>query len=133
MAFPVQGKTALITGAGSGICLELTKLLLSQNCNVLLVDLRLSPEAAALVEKDERAVFKQTDVSSWEQLDSAFKFAVKQFGGLDIVVPGAGVFEPVRLFILFSLLSQIPFLSLLHDEGIPQKYQILRWETLEDF
>lgn len=98
MAFQVAGKTALITGAGSGICLSFAKLLLQKRCNVVLVDLALRPEAEHLLEtytSGTRAIFQRTDVTSWSQLRRAFDVAEEQFGGTDIVCPGAGVYEPV--------------------------------------
>lgn len=98
MALELRGKTALVTGGGSGICLELTKKLLAGGCNVLIADLALRPEANEVIKKDgakARAVFTKTDVTDWTQLQNAFETTVKTFGQLDIVVPGAGVFEPV--------------------------------------
>lgn len=101
MSFSVGGKTAIVTGAGSGICYCFAKLLLENKCNVVLADLTLRPEAKTLLESyssgSTRAVFQQTDVTKWDQLDRAFDVAVREFGGYDIVCPGAGVFEPVRL------------------------------------
>lgn len=38
----VQGKTATVPGAGSGICFAFTKILLDQGCNVVLGDLALN-------------------------------------------------------------------------------------------
>lgn len=103
MVQQVQGKTAIITGAGSGLNLALATTLLAKGCNVLLADLSLRPEANILVESHSRntstsgrAVFKQTDVTSWQQLEDMFTTAEVEFGGVDIVVAGAGVFEPVR-------------------------------------
>jgi 3-hydroxybutyrate dehydrogenase len=49
MAMNVEGKTAVITGAGSGINLSFAKLLLSKGCNIVIADLALRPEAEALV------------------------------------------------------------------------------------
>ncbi|CAM1507448.1 Fc.00g070890.m01.CDS01 [Cosmosporella sp. VM-42] len=97
----VQGKSAIITGAGSGLNLALATKLLSKGCNVLLADLGLRPESKKVVESHAqatesrgRAVFQQTDVTSWEQLERMFSRAETEFGSIDIVVAGAGVFEP---------------------------------------
>lgn len=100
MAMQVDGKTAIITGAGSGINFEFTKLLLENGCNVMIADLCLRPESEALIkehstESKARAIFQQTDVREWKQLDNMFDVATKEFGGADIVCPGAGVYEPV--------------------------------------
>jgi 3-hydroxybutyrate dehydrogenase len=100
MALQVKGKTALATGGGSGICLEFTKLLLSKGCNVVVADLTLLPEAETVVTGDPgsegaTAAFIKTDVTDWKQLRAAFEFAIEKFKVLDIVCPGAGVFEPV--------------------------------------
>ncbi|KAI5460502.1 hypothetical protein BGZ63DRAFT_358003 [Mariannaea sp. PMI_226] len=98
--FSVFGKTAVITGAGSGINLEFARILLSKGCNVVLADLSLRPEAQDLVNrfqatnKSPRAVFVQTDVTSWSDLSRMFETALANFGGFDIVCPGAGVYEP---------------------------------------
>lgn len=40
------------------------------------------------------AVFQKTDVSSWTDLSRAWDIAKELFGRVDIVCPGAGVFEP---------------------------------------
>jgi 3-hydroxybutyrate dehydrogenase len=102
MAMNVQGKTAIITGAGSGINFCFAKLLLSKGCNVLIADLALRPEAEALVSQypstssGAKAIFQKTDVTDWAQLDKMFEVAIEHFGGADIVCPGAGVYEPVR-------------------------------------
>ncbi|WKT41340.1 Short-chain dehydrogenase/reductase SDR [Fusarium oxysporum f. sp. vasinfectum] len=68
--FSVSGKTAIVTGAGSGINYEFAQILLAKN------------------------FFVKTDVTSWKDLTNAFKTAVKEFGDFDIVCPGAGVYEP---------------------------------------
>ena len=41
-----------------------------------------------------KAVFQKTDVTSWPDLDAMFAAAQEKFGAIDIVCPGAGVFEP---------------------------------------
>lgn len=107
MAMNVKNKTAIITGAGSGINFCFAKILLEKGCNVVIADLALRPEAQALVAEyafeaagtgtgaKARAVFQQTDVADWVQLERMFEVAIERFGGADIVCPGAGVYEPV--------------------------------------
>lgn len=93
----LNGKTALVTGGGSGISLAFALRLLEAGCNVLVADLALSPEAEALNKYTEspKAIFQKTDVTDWAQLDAAFKTTLDAFGSLDIVCPGAGLSEPV--------------------------------------
>lgn len=83
-----------------GINLSFAQRLLDNGCNVLIADLGLRPEAQVLVDKHTaapaRAIFQQTDVTDWQQLERMFEVAEKEFGEIDIVCPGAGVFEPVR-------------------------------------
>jgi 3-hydroxybutyrate dehydrogenase len=62
---------------------------------VVFADLGLRPEAQSLVDEYKgKAVFQRTDVTSWADLDQMFKTALDTFGSIDIVCPGAGVFEP---------------------------------------
>lgn len=68
---------------------------------MLFADLSLRPEAQNLVDehssKNEgkpRAVFLKTDVVDWTQLSTMFEVADREFGDIDLVCPGAGVFEP---------------------------------------
>jgi 3-hydroxybutyrate dehydrogenase len=44
-----------------------------------------------------KAAFQETDVSKWKQLERMFAAAESHFGSVDIVVPGAGIYEPVGL------------------------------------
>lgn len=87
-----------------GLCLELVKHLLAHGCSVLVGDLKLTPEASELAEAyphpptGEKAAaslsFHQTDVVSWVQLESLWARALSLFPRIDIVVPGAGIYEP---------------------------------------
>ncbi|KAF3035809.1 hypothetical protein E8E12_004785 [Didymella heteroderae] len=96
-AFDINGKTAIVTGAGSGINYCFAKLLLEKGCNVLLADLSLRPEARRLTEtytSTPRAVFQKTDVTDWTALETMFRVAAQSFGEVDIVCPGAGIYDP---------------------------------------
>lgn len=64
---------------------------------MLLADLTTRPESQEVLDKYKdkpKAIFRKTDVSSWKELSGMFEDAVKEFGTVDIVCPGAGVFEP---------------------------------------
>jgi 3-hydroxybutyrate dehydrogenase len=90
-----------------GINLCFAKALVAKGCNVLIADLALRPEANDFVASttfpstnnvsasshSARAVFQQCDVTSWTQLEAALAAAEEAFGAVDIVCPGAGVFE----------------------------------------
>ncbi|KAL6900166.1 short-chain dehydrogenase/reductase [Trichoderma evansii] len=98
-SFSVSGKTAIVTGGGSGINLAFAQLLLSRNCNVVFADLELRPEAKDVISKHQsedksQASFIKTDVTSWTDLANMFSFALEKYGDIDIVCPGAGVYEP---------------------------------------
>jgi len=86
----------------TGINLAFAKNLLAKRCNVLFADLALRPEAQELVSNHSnasqtpaKAIFQQTDVRDWRQLDRMFDVAKEKLGDVDIVCPGAGVYEPV--------------------------------------
>lgn len=62
---------------------------------MIFADLALRPEAQALVDEyKSKAVFQRTDVTSWKDLNQMFQTAQDSFGSVDIVCPGAGVYEP---------------------------------------
>lgn len=120
--FDLNGKVAIVTGAGSGINLAVTKHLLQAGTSVVLADVRLRPEAEELVAQHPHekaaaaaaassesksssssskgssgkpsAIFLKTDVVDWAQLRTLFDGAVAHFGKVDMIVNGAGIFEP---------------------------------------
>lgn len=63
---------------------------------MLIADLQLRPEAEETIGKygPTQAIFQRTDVTSWVELTQAWDRAKELFGQVDIVCPGAGVFEP---------------------------------------
>ncbi|QPC58369.1 hypothetical protein HYE67_000600 [Fusarium culmorum] len=86
----------------SRINLCFVRLLLQNGFSVLIVDRRLRVEAQQLMEQypfegdnsKAELLFQETDVTSWPQLTAAWKTALEKFPKVDIVVAGAGLFEP---------------------------------------
>lgn len=148
MAMSLAGKTAIITGAGSGtphypphlillysrllgINYHFARALLANRCNVVLADLALRPEAEELVANHQspsrapaRATFQKTDVRRWEHLELMFRTASKEYGGADVVCPGAGVFEPVCWRTHSSHCISMRSPSILLDLSVPVAFTV---------
>ncbi|MEW2633069.1 bifunctional aldolase/short-chain dehydrogenase [Streptomyces sp. NPDC048389] len=90
---PLATRTALVTGAGSGIGRAIAHRLVAEGACVVVADLD-AANAAAVAEElggPDKAVAVTVDVTSEEQIAEAFKAAVLAFGGVDLVVNNAGV------------------------------------------
>ena len=84
-----------------GICQSFTRQLLEGGCTVMMADIKLRPEAQALLDEwtttaegQPTATFQQTDISDWAQISALWKAALGKFGRVDIVCNGAGIYEP---------------------------------------
>jgi NAD(P)-dependent dehydrogenase (short-subunit alcohol dehydrogenase family) len=88
----LSGKVAVITGAASGIGLAATQLFVQEGAQVLAVDL----DAGALQEAVEGLGPSITpfvaDVTDEAQMSEAMAEAAATYGGIDIVLPNAGIF-----------------------------------------
>jgi NAD(P)-dependent dehydrogenase (short-subunit alcohol dehydrogenase family) len=90
----IKGKTAIVTGAASGIGLGIAKALAYAGANIVLADLRPDPLDAARREIEAigvRTMTVTTDVSDPESVAAAGRAAVEAFGALHIAVNNAGV------------------------------------------
>jgi NAD(P)-dependent dehydrogenase (short-subunit alcohol dehydrogenase family) len=89
-----KGKTAIVTGAASGIGLGIAKALAHAGANIVLADLRPEPlEVArkAIQATGVRVVAVTVDVSDPDSVAAAGKAALDAFGALQIAVNNAGV------------------------------------------
>jgi NAD(P)-dependent dehydrogenase (short-subunit alcohol dehydrogenase family) len=86
----LQGVRAVITGAGSGIGRAVLRRYIAEGASVVAV-IR-NPKDAAALEQDG-AVVVTGDVKDYETAERAVAAAVARFGGLDVYVANAGIWD----------------------------------------
>ncbi|WP_342574236.1 glucose 1-dehydrogenase [Paenibacillus sp. FSL M8-0142] len=89
-----NNKSVIITGAANGIGRGLAEAYASRGAQVVLSDIdetRGEETAAALREQGFTALFVPCDVRKEEDIRHLMNEAVKQFGGIDILINNAGV------------------------------------------
>ncbi|APW58932.1 SDR family NAD(P)-dependent oxidoreductase [Paludisphaera borealis] len=92
MSRRLEGQTAWISGAASGIGEGVARLFAAEGANVALVDVDIErAEAVRLAITEARALFIPTDVSSEAAVRDSIAATVAAFGGLNIVVNCAGL------------------------------------------
>ncbi|MDO8862774.1 SDR family oxidoreductase [Haliea sp. E1-2-M8] len=98
--FQLQGKTALITGASSGLGVHFARVLAEAGATVILAARRadkLAAEVAALRATGAQASAVAMDVTDPASVDSAFAEITGDSGNIDILVNNAGVADdPIR-------------------------------------
>jgi NAD(P)-dependent dehydrogenase (short-subunit alcohol dehydrogenase family) len=88
----VQGKVALITGGGRGVGAATAARLVARGAKVVLVDLDAEPLNEVVQRLGEaNATSITADVTDLSELEAAVAHGVERFGGIDIVVAGAGI------------------------------------------
>lgn len=90
----LQGKTAIITGAASGIGKEIALEFAREGANVAIADLNLAAAnatAAEMVASGYKALGVAMDVANEEAVESGVTAVVSKFGGVDILVSNAGI------------------------------------------
>ena len=94
MTHPWNGKTAIVTGAASGIGAATAELLARQGMNVVMSDIQPKPLAAAatlLQEQGLRVAHRQCDVSEPDLVQALADFAEATFGNIHLSFNNAGV------------------------------------------
>ncbi len=90
----LNGKVAIVTGAGSGFGQGIAERFAAEGAKVIVNDVNAAngeKVAAAIRGAGGNARFVQADVASGPQVQSLLEATVAAFGGLDIVVNNAGI------------------------------------------
>jgi NAD(P)-dependent dehydrogenase (short-subunit alcohol dehydrogenase family) len=86
----LEGLTAVITGAASGIGEATTRLFVQEGARVVMADVEQERGARIAAELGSQCRFLPTDVSKEGAVDAAVALAVADFGGLDCMFNNAG-------------------------------------------
>ena len=88
----LSGRSALVTGGGTGLCRGIALALASSGCNVAISSRRiehLEPTAAEIASLGVRSLAVVADVRKPDEVAAALAQVTDRFGGLDILVNGA--------------------------------------------
>jgi NAD(P)-dependent dehydrogenase (short-subunit alcohol dehydrogenase family) len=89
MDLGLDGRAALVTGAGSGIGLATAEALLAEGARVVAADLE--PSAAVAGAPSDRLAPFTVDLASEDGPASAVAFAIERFGTIDVLINNVGV------------------------------------------
>jgi len=104
----LDGKTAVITGAGRGIGAVMAKRMAQEGANVVVTDvLDTKATVEAIMAAGGSAIGMSVDVTSDENLAAVVETTEKTFGSLDILVNNASI---------FAALQPKPFMQIDNDE-----------------
>ncbi|HEY7200090.1 MAG TPA: glucose 1-dehydrogenase [Candidatus Dormibacteraeota bacterium] len=94
----LAGKVAIVTGSSQGIGRGIAERLAAEGCRIVvngLDDGRPEAAAAALRDAGAHAVAAPADVGRAAEADRVFEVALREFGGVDVLVNNAGWAEPI--------------------------------------
>ncbi len=100
MANRLAGKTAIVTGANSGIGAATARLFAREGANVVLAARRadkLSDVCAEIEAAGGHALAVSTNVTSYAACGALADAAAREFGGIDVLVNNAGIADKHRL------------------------------------
>ncbi len=92
--FRLDGKVALVTGAGRGIGAKCAEVLAQAGAKVVVSDIldqQGEAVAARIRDQGQKGIFQHLDVTSEEQWIAAIQAAIAGFGRFDVLVNNAGI------------------------------------------
>jgi NAD(P)-dependent dehydrogenase (short-subunit alcohol dehydrogenase family) len=90
----LEGRTAVVTGAASGIGLAIVEALVAEGMRVVMIDIgreQLDAQSARLADEGAAVHPLVVDVSDPDAVDRAGRAAVERFGALHVAVNNAGI------------------------------------------
>jgi len=93
----LEGRVAIVTGASRGIGFAIAEALVQSGARVALLARHEAPLRAAAAKLGESALAVPADVSDPDSVRSAFASALRELGGLDVLVNNAAVAWPRTL------------------------------------
>ena len=100
MSQSLEGRAAIVTGAGQGVGQDVTRALAAGGANILIAQRSSAggeAEAAHLRQTQKvDADFIQTDVTDQDQVERMIETGVKRLGKVDILVNNAGASKAIR-------------------------------------
>ncbi|OBI40693.1 oxidoreductase [Mycobacterium kyorinense] len=91
MVNELAGKVAIVTGGASGIGAGIVERFLTEGAQVVIGDIDADGGKALAERHGAQADFRQIDTADPDQVTELVSQAVRQFGGLDIMVNNAGI------------------------------------------
>ena len=91
MGNELAGKVAIVTGGAGGIGRATVELFVKEGAKVVVADVDVARGEELAASLGGQALFKQTDVSSADEVQALVDFAVARFGALDIMFNNAGI------------------------------------------
>lgn len=95
MMFDFNNRTLVLSGANGGIGRSIAALFYASGANLVLTDIDKSAldSFAASLGGDERIATIQADAASAEDAEKTIALARERFGGIDFLVPSAGIYQ----------------------------------------
>jgi NAD(P)-dependent dehydrogenase (short-subunit alcohol dehydrogenase family) len=87
----LQGRVAIVTGAGSGIGLQISRRFAEEGLSVVASDV--SEEGLTRAEEVEGVFTVKADVSSADDVEGMIGTAIERHGRLDVLVNNAGILD----------------------------------------